>query len=262
MQSNHPSGNRQIWLIGGTQESAELAQAIAADSLPCLITVTTESARRLYPNCPLLSVWVGRLQADLVPDFVRHHRVAAILDASHPFAVEISELAIAAAAQLHLPYLRYERPVVTTTQRTQIFSSFQALLATETLVGHRVLLTVGYRPLRWFQPWQDRATLFARILPSVTALEAAIAAGFTPDRILALRPPISGPLERALWQQWQISTVVTKASGGPGGEPVKQQVAEELGSQLVLIARPDLAYPQQTDDVAIAVKFCLHSLQP
>ncbi|MDX2230332.1 MAG: cobalt-precorrin-6A reductase [Leptolyngbyaceae cyanobacterium bins.349] len=262
MSLNDSLPHRQIWLIGGTQESAALAQAIAAHHLPCLITVTTASARRLYPTSPHLTVWVGRLQAATLLDFMQEQQIGLILDASHPFAVEISELAIATATQLDLPYLRYERPTVEEQPDQPTFSSFQALLSTGALWGQRVLLTVGYRPLAWFKPWQEQATLFARILPSVTALEAAIAAGFTPDRLIALRPPISADLERALWQQWQISVVVTKASGTPGGEAVKQQVAAAAGVQLIRIARPNITYPQQTSDIAIAVEFCLRHLLP
>ena len=277
----------QIWLIGGTQESAALAQAIAAHHLPCLITVTTESARRLYPPHPHLTVWVGRLAATTLPTFLQTHAIAAILDASHPFAVEISQLAIAIAGELHIPYLRYERPLVEKTagesQELEVssqesgarsqesgatvennshysFPSLAALLATDVLSNQRVLLTVGYRSLGLFQPWQEKATLFARILPSVTALEAAIAAGFTSDRLVALRPPISALMEQALWQQWQISMVVTKASGVAGGEDVKRQVAAAIGIPLITIARPEMAYPKQTSDLAMAIDFCLHCL--
>lgn len=258
MQLPGDVGIQRIWLIGGTQESAELARAIAANNMPCLITITTESARCLYPIAPNLSIWVGRLTPLSLPEFLQQHRITAIVDASHPFAVEISHLAIAIAAQQSIPYLRYERPVLetATSQHSILVPSFQALLASDWLANQRVLLTVGYRPLALFQPWQETATLFARILPSLTALEAAIAAGFTLDRLIALRPPISAAIERALWQQWQISMVVTKASGRAGGEDVKRQVADELGVKLIAIARPEITYPQQTSELAIVLQFC------
>jgi len=285
---------RQIWLIGGTQESSILAQSLAAHHLPCLITVTTEAARSLYPISSLLTIWVGKLHKSSLPNFFQAHRITAILDASHPFAVEISQLAIAAATQFGIPYLRFERPLVQAEDRGQrperkrvgavasassaqrlagkkreetrsqisdiSFPTFQALLATDFLSGQRTLLTIGYRPLVLFQPWQEKATLFARILPSIPALEGAIAAGFTPDRLIALRPPVSAALEQALWQQWQISTVVTKASGVAGGEDVKRKIAAEMGIQLVTIARPEMHYPHQTNDVAIALNFCRQNL--
>ncbi|WP_156823902.1 hypothetical protein [Oscillatoria acuminata] len=43
-----------IWGIGDTRKSRELAQFLALNHLPRKISVTTESARSLYPSAPLL----------------------------------------------------------------------------------------------------------------------------------------------------------------------------------------------------------------
>ncbi|WP_448602290.1 cobalt-precorrin-6A reductase [Thermoleptolyngbya sp.] len=255
-----------LWLIGGTQESAILARDLVAQGMCCVVTVTTAAARRLYPDTERCRVWVGRLTTETVGEFLQTHSIRAVLDASHPFATAVSELAIATAAHFHLPYLRFERSPVeavsseAVSAKEWVFPNFEALLESHRLANQRVLLTIGYRHLSLFQPWQDRATLFARILPSQEALAGAIAAGFTPDRLIALRPPITAALETALWQQWQISLVVTKASGHPGGEAIKRQVAIDLGIPLATIARPALAYPQVTRDRAIALAFCQTAL--
>lgn len=248
----------RIWLIGGTQESAQLAAAITPTQLPCTVSVTTESARSLYPSGSDLRVWVGRLTVSRIDEFLQQQQIVAVLDASHPYAVEISQSAIAAARKWQIPYLRYERPVL---EQGENLANFEALLSGKYLQGQRVLLTVGYRPLQLFQPWQERATLFARLLPSAIALEAAIKAGFTPDRLICLRPPISAELEKALWQQWKISLVVTKASGTAGGEDIKRTVAAELGIPLIGINRPAIEYPQQTSDLSDALQFCLDQYQ-
>ncbi|GAB4463732.1 MAG: cobalt-precorrin-6A reductase [Elainellaceae cyanobacterium] len=246
-----------LWLIGGTQESAMLARLLIAEQIACVVTVTTAAARRLYPESELCRVWVGRLAAETVGEFLQTYSIRGILDASHPFAAAVSELAIATASWYHLPYLRFERASVDESSPTDLtFPSFEALLDTELLDGERVLLTIGYRYLPLFQPWHDRAVLFARILPSPEALAGAIAAGFTPDRLIALRPPVSAALETALWQHWQISLIITKASGSPGGEDTKRRVAAELGIRLITIRRPALDYPQMTSDGAIALAFC------
>ncbi|HBB32520.1 MAG TPA: precorrin-6A reductase, partial [Cyanobacteria bacterium UBA9273] len=135
-------------------------------------------------------------------------------------------------------------------------NSFDTLVSGEYLHQQRVLLTVGYKALPLFRSWHDRSTLFARILPSVTSLEAAIAAGFTSDRIIAMRPPVSAEVEKALWHHWDISLVVTKASGVAGKEEVKRAVAVELGIPLIIIARPPVEYPQQTSNMLEALDFC------
>ncbi|MEC4803761.1 MAG: cobalt-precorrin-6A reductase [Jaaginema sp. PMC 1079.18] len=245
----------RIWLIGGTRESRSIAEAIASRHFCCLITVTTPEARKLYPVSPFLEVWVGRIAAASLGEFVQQQGIVGIVDASHPFATIISENAIAIARHLHLPYLRYERPS-TENSKVIYLDSFATLLESDYLANQRVLLTVGVQVLPLFRDWQSRATLFARILPSLDSLTRAIAAGMPPERIIALRPPYSAAFERALWQQWGITLVVTKASGKAGGEAVKQQVAEELDIPLIAIARPKIDYPQQCDRLDVIISFC------
>jgi len=256
----------RIWLIGGTQESALIGRSLAQQSIPCTVTVTTTAARRLYPDCDSLNIWVGQLKEAQIRSFLNQEQVCAILDASHPFAVEISQLAMAIATRHHLPYLRYERPSLspsTATQRASAnaemslpLNALDTLLADACLHHQRILLILGYRRLHQFQGWHACTTLFARILPSSAALDAAIAAGFTSDRLIALRPPLSPELERALWQHWQITTVITKASGAPGGEDIKRQIAQELGVRLITLARPPVVYPAQTSELEVAIAFC------
>ncbi|MEQ9368714.1 MAG: precorrin-6A/cobalt-precorrin-6A reductase [Coleofasciculus chthonoplastes F3-SA18-01] len=303
-----PASQRRLWLIGGTSESVQLAEAIASVDLPYLVTVTTAAAKSLYPQTPNLQIQVGRLNGKQIEQLCQQQPITAILDASHPYAVEISRIAIATAQRFQIPYLRFERPRVegdggdeggfsnirvTTTENSETrpyksvragfeqtlsstakpnslnpplqrnnqpgvitLDSFETLVAGDYLNQQRVLLTVGYKVLSLFQDWQARSTLFARILPGVTSLEAVIAAGFSRDRIIALRPPVPFELEMALWRHWDISLVVTKASGVAGGETTKRQVAAQLGIPLLVIDRPVVTYPQQTSDVAVALEFC------
>ena len=230
-----------LWIIGGTGEAVQLASALAARQILCLVTVTTEAARRSFPVSPALTVRVGSLDAAELEAFIGGQGVGAVLDASHPFAVEISRGAIAAAQSLNIPYWRYERPTLERSPAPGLIhsvSGLEAILTPEVLSGERVLLTLGYRWLQRFAPWQAQATLFARILPSPVALDAALKAGFTPDRLIALRPPISSELEKALWRQWRITRVITKASGAPGGEDTKRAIAEQLGIPLFILNRP------------------------
>ncbi|MBE7381728.1 MAG: precorrin-6A reductase [Leptolyngbya sp. SIO1E4] len=270
----------RLWLIGGTQESRWLVQRIvkgsafalrSADRLPFLISVTTAAARQLYPEVAEASVWVGQLTADQGDAFIASHQIAAILDASHPFATDISHLAIALAQRHGLPYLRYERALLSEHAETPwqdaagrpgnvLLPQLTDVLTGNYLRGERTLLTVGYRMLSCVEPWQAQGTLFARILPSPPALAAALAAGFTPDRIIALRPPMSAPLEKALWQQWRITQVVTKASGLAGGEDRKLAIAAELGVRLIRLARPPVCYPAQTDCLEVATEFALNPI--
>ncbi len=303
----------RIWLIGGTSESAALAGALAKAGIPYVVTVTTAAAQRLYSKTA--QVWVGQLSAQSIDVFIQRWQVRCILDASHPFASEISRLAIATAERLSsdrsfrnqetdrrltsgqtaITYIRYERDVLCSqpcspqpcspqssssqscspneTVRPQaaidktitFVRSIETLLESGALEHQRVLFTMGYRQLLQFAPdlarLRQQSQLFARVLPSVPAISGAIAAGFSAQEIMAIRPPISMVLEKALWQQWQISTVVAKASGVAGGEGVKRAIALELGVRLILIERPPLNYPKQTNLMSEAIEFCSETLR-
>ena len=245
-----------IWIVGGTKDSAAIIKAISAVTSDFVVTVTTPEARQLYDSASV--VIVGAMNRESMEKFCLCYEIHAIVDVSHPFAVEVSQNAIATAKILNIPYLRYERTAIdsdTSPLNIQL-PNFETLLEGDYLVNQRVLLAVGCKVLPLFKSWQDRAILFARILPKLNSLQTAIDSGFTSDRIIAIRPPVSKALEIALWQQWHISLVVTKASGKSGGEDIKQKVAHELGIPLITIARPKVTYPRQTFDLQEVIKFC------
>ncbi|MGK7894201.1 MAG: cobalt-precorrin-6A reductase [Xenococcus sp. (in: cyanobacteria)] len=247
---------KKIWLIGGTKDSAEIAKAIANNQIPTIVTVTTNSAKNLYP--PNFSVRIGCFSIKQMEQFCLQEQIIAIVDASHPFATEVSQNAIAISQLKNIPYLCYERKPCQLSNKNHnlTLDSFETLLNGDYLQGHRVLLTVGCKILPQFKTWHGRATLFARVLPRVDSLQIALDSGFKSDRIIAIRPPITAELEIALWQKWQISLVVTKASGKAGGENIKHQVADSLGIPLITIARPKIFYPEQTSCIKEVMAFC------
>ena len=248
--------SRCIWLIGGTAESVEIARLFSAANLPCLISVTTAAATQMYAVIPHLKITIGQIKTTAILDFLLHHDIKVVIDASHPYAIAISQGAMAACQSIHIPYLRYERPPVEglVSQVIEV-PNIDDLLTSNYLEGERVLLTIGYKSLHLFQNYHHRALLFARILPLASSVAMATQAGFRSDRLIAIRPPVSLALEKALWELWQISVVVTKASGKSGGEDVKRRAAEELGIPLVVISRPPLDYPQVTSNLEEVVKF-------
>ena len=248
---------QNIWLIGGTTESIAITNHLKAYESCTIITVATATARSLYPDH--FQVKVGCLNTWQMEVFCQQNKIGAIIDASHPYAVEVSQNAIATAQSLNLPYLRYERMSVESSvksDRITVLDSFETLLKGNYLNNQRVLLTIGCKVLPLFKSWHQRAQLWARILPKPESLQIALASGFTSERLICLRPPINLELETALWRQWQISLVVTKASGKAGGEEIKIQVAEKLDIPLIIISRPKISYPQQTSCINEVVVFC------
>ncbi|WGG53510.1 precorrin-6A/cobalt-precorrin-6A reductase [Rugamonas sp. DEMB1] len=74
-------------------------------------------------------------------------------------------------------------------------------------------------------------------------IQRAIALGVPRERICAMQGPFSAEFNTALWRDWGIDCVVSKDSGGAGGYRAKADAARALGIPLVVVARPQLAYP-------------------
>jgi precorrin-6A/cobalt-precorrin-6A reductase len=250
----------KVWLIGGTSESVAIAKVLTTNKILFAVSVVTPTAQALYPIGT--QVFIGCMSQAKMEFFCQQEKIKAIIDASHPYAVVVSHQAIAVAEQLNLPYLRYERSNHQISHLNQAnlliteLDSFDALLAGNYLQKQRVLLTIGCKALPQFQSCQSQCTLYARVLPTIESLTIAKIAGFTSDRLIALRPPLSIALEKALWQQWNISLVITKASGKAGGEDIKRQVAADLNIPLIIITRPKVSYPQQTSTLPEVLTFC------
>lgn len=246
-----------IWLIGGTSDSRTIAQFFSSPlcdpPIQWAATVVTPEAVRLYQGLPG-PVHVGPLTPATIPQFLQTYGIRAIVDASHPFAVQISQLAIATG----LPYLRFERPDLPLVPSPLLQSVATVQAAAQLLDDpqRRVLLTVGVNSLIYFQPWLPRPHLWARILPTPDSFKKAIALGFLTHQLILSRPPVPAQEERTLWQQLAVNTVITKASGSAGGMATKQAIALELGIQLIIIARPFVPYPRQTDALETLEEFC------
>ncbi|MFS8815488.1 precorrin-6A/cobalt-precorrin-6A reductase, partial [Synechococcus sp. R60.4] len=169
----------EVALIGGTSESRSLAHVLSHEGIPWIATVTTEGGRRLYRDLPG-QVVVTRFSPPSLAQFLQEHGIRVLVDASHPFAQEISQLAMQVTAQLGIPYLRYERPPVALDPWVQVAPDWQAVLTDGVLAGRRVLLTVGVKALPLFGPWQDRCQLWARVLPE--SVPQAVQAGIPAER--------------------------------------------------------------------------------
>jgi precorrin-6A/cobalt-precorrin-6A reductase len=220
--------------------------------------VTREEAREnlFGPLLRDVHVEVRGFTEESMTTFLAQREADLVLDATHPFAVRITRLAHAVCLRLGVPYVRYERPDWEPPPGTRLVNSFAEAAELLPLLGVRVLLTIGAKQLKYFAPLQGRLHLVARILPSVLSIQQARAAGFTPDRLLCLRPPFSREFNRAILREYRIAVLVTKASGREGGVEEKVLAAGDLGVEVIMIRRPEQADVPSVRTLEAAVQAC------
>jgi len=167
------------------------------------------------------------------------------VDATHPYAQQMSEQLMGLSRELDIPYVRYERPGAAETADAIWCDSVAQAAEKAVSVGKRIFLATGSKDLATFlhAPKADARQWFVRITPEPALVQRAVELGVPRDHILAMQGPFSEAFNSALWQDQRIDCVVTKDSGEAGGFSAKVRAAAALGIPLLVIRRPQLAYP-------------------
>lgn len=249
-------------LFGGTSEGRELAQWLAGEGVGLTLCVATEYGAALVPDVPGLSVHTGRLDRAGMEALLRQNSFDRVVDATHPYAVEVTRNLRAACEAAGVPYLRLIRRSDGEDGCHKAGDMAGAAAMLERLPGN-VLLTTGSKELAPFAVAGLRERCFPRVLPTVDSLERCLDLGFPPAHIICMQGPFSKELNMALIRQFDIKTLVTKDSGGYGGFRAKADAAGETGCDLLVVERPqeetgmDLdAFKKYWKEIRIAAPVC------
>lgn len=227
----------EILLFGGTCEGNELADWLAGRGCGVTLCVATEYGAALAPSRPGVRVLPGRLDGAGMDCLLAGGAFACAVDATHPYAVQVSQTLRAACGRALLPYYRLVRQEQEGEGWIHVPDAAAAARCLEGREG-AVLLTTGSKDLPAFARPGLVERCFPRVLPTVESLSRCLEFGFLPAHILCMQGPFSQELNEALIRQYQIQTLVTKSSGAAGGFPEKAAAAAACGCALVLLDRP------------------------
>lgn len=221
-------------LFGGTGDGRALAEWMLARGLDATVCVATEYGETLLPEG--MQVHVGRLDAGGMAELMADGYTL-VIDATHPYAVEVTENIRAAAERRGLPYLRLLRQSDGEDLCHKAENMAVAAEMLERLPGN-VLLTTGSKELDHFARPGLRERCFPRVLPMADSLERCLALGFPPRNIICMQGPFTREMNVATLHQFHIDTLVTKDTGGYGGFRAKAEAAKEAGCALLVVERP------------------------
>ncbi len=247
--ANLPPG--AIWVFSGTSDGNALACEIASAGHAVVVSTASDyGAELVEQNCQGLAVIAGRLGIERRRELLRQGGARAIVDATHPYATEISQQLIQLARELALPYLRYERPSVAQAHSAEHAASIEDAAQLAMQHGRRIFLGTGSKDLASFigADGAEHHQWFVRLAPEPLHLQRALDAGIPRARLVAMQGPFSQAANEALWRDWGIDCVVTKDSGDAGGYRAKAAAAAALGIPLIVIDRPALDYPALAQD--------------
>ncbi|RWP39472.1 MAG: cobalt-precorrin-6A reductase [Mesorhizobium sp.] len=251
----------RILILGGTTEARQLAGKLAARadvSLTLSLAGRTEN-----PVAQGVPTRVGGFGgADGLAAFLRETRIELLVDATHPYAAQISANAAAAADEAGVPIVALRRPGWEPAEgdRWTLADSVASAVTALASAPRRVFLALGRQEAAAF----EAAPQHHYLIRSVDPVEPRLA---VPDATYLLaRGPFREADERALLLEHRIDVVVSKNSGGEATYG-KIAAARALGVEMVMIRRPalpDVASAETVEALAAMVDHLLvgHFLGP
>ncbi|MGN0775378.1 MAG: precorrin-6A reductase, partial [Candidatus Ventricola sp.] len=225
-------------IFGGTTEGRLLAQRAHDAGRDVLVCVTSEYARGLLDAG--IPCRVGAMDEMQMLRFLEEQQPERIIDATHPYAVRVSQSIRTCAVQLGVPLervMRDEAHAAWQEAAEWVDDAQQAAEAAARTQGN-VLLTTGSHTLGIYAERIAPERLYARVLPTVASIAACEGAGIPNSHIIAMQGPFSAQLNDALYAQLQIAVMVTKDSGEAGGVSEKVLPALSRGIHVIAIRRP------------------------
>jgi precorrin-6A/cobalt-precorrin-6A reductase len=220
-----------VLILGGTGEARELAARLTDTG--GLQVVSSLAGRVRDPALPAGEVRIGGFGGVAgLTDWLRDRQVDAVVDATHPFARNISAHAVAACAAAGTPLLSLIREPWTAGpgDSWHDVGSLQAAAQVLPPLGRRAFLTTGRQGLPAFAALDRMWFLIRCVDPPDGPLPAA-------RQVILARGPYDAGAELELMRRHEIDVLVTKNSGGPLTAG-KLAAARELGLPVVMVRRP------------------------
>jgi precorrin-6A/cobalt-precorrin-6A reductase len=237
----------RVLILGGSTEASELAGLVADDRR--FETTLSLAGRTLNPReQPVRTRRGGFGGIDGLVAWLQQEAIQAVVDATHPYAAQISFNAVAACQRLTIPLATIFRPSWQP-QPDDLWREVANFDAAASALGSepkRVFLSLGRQELGAFASHPQHHYI-ARMIdpPDGIALPPDI-------RLVFDRGPFDRQAETALLRQERIDVMVCKNSGAAAVYP-KIEATRGLGIPVVMVARPHKAHGDALENPAGAV---------
>lgn len=234
----------KILLFAGTTEGRNLAEFLEKNQIPTEVCVATQYGETLLEEGKYLHVHAGRLDETEMEQQIQKKQITLVIDATHPYAVIVSQNIRRACSRTGTEYIRLARKETDASWKqemedvTEVASVAEAAAFLAKKEG-RIFAATGSKELSAYQVIPDyQNRVVARVLSTPEAVSECAMLGFSGKNLICMQGPFTEDLNVAMLRQAQASWMVTKESGKAGGFLKKLRAAKKAGAKLVVIKRP------------------------
>lgn len=237
---------RRVLIFGGTTEGRLLVKYCSKNRIPAYVSVATEyGGKLLLEDCHIkndryIKILTGAMDSAQMQSWMKEHKTELVVDATHPYARNVTANIKAACESEDVRYLRCLREEEDAGREGIVCSTAgEAAKRLEETTGN-ILVTTGSNELEIFAGSKNlRERMFVRVLPSVKAVGKCEELGISGSRLICMQGPFSKEMNLAMLRHVNAAFLVTKEAGAAGGFKEKLQAAREWGASVVVIGRPE-----------------------
>lgn len=229
----------KVAVFGGTTEGRVLSEQLRLRGLTVHVYVATDYGKEVLPK-DTEHVHVGRLSEEDMRELLTNDAFDWCVDATHPYASEVTKYIAAACEKTGTKLLRIGRRKLGDFN-AGIVSVSDAKEAAKYLAEKkgRILVTTGSKELSDFSAIPDyRERLVVRLLATEEAMHICDKMEIPGANRICMQGPFSETMNYTILRDYGIEWLVTKESGSAGGYEEKIRAAKRAGVGIVVIGRP------------------------
>ena len=230
-----------IFIFSGTSEGRTLSKMLAAAGADVHVRVATEYGAEVMGFDDDIDVKVGSCGgAEGIANVIRENGYEIVVDATHPYALNITEHIKQACDATGAFYIRLKRnDSDTDSDRIVKVSTVQEAIDYLKDKDGNILASTGSKDIALYTQipnYKERVT--ARVLSTIESVQKCAEYGFSGKNLICAQGPFSEDTNYATLKQIDAKYIVTKDSGTAGGYEDKVRAAMRAGATVVLIERP------------------------
>lgn len=227
---------KRILLFGGTYEGRKIAEYLTENSAEFTLSVATDYGNELTEKSRYMDLKCGRLNSSEITELVGEYDL--VIDATHPYAEEISSSISQACIQNDVEMIRVLRSETEKSSKHYCFADIKEAVNFLDKTSGNIFVSTGSKEIAEYSLITNASErLYARVLPTAEAIEACRNAGLKNSHIICMQGPFSEDLNMSMFKETSAGYIVTKSSGSAGGFDEKISAADNLGIKTVIIGR-------------------------
>lgn len=248
-----------IGLIVGTSEGRELLKRLNEFTEDIFVSTATTYGGDLLKEYKYKILNTKHLNKEELEEKFKELDINLLIDASHPYAVEVSKNVIEVCSILDIVYLRYERKGILEEfkecSQVNIVSNFEELEEKLKVFDGTILNTTGSKSVEKILKMNLKNRFMHRVLPSIEVMKKMIELGVSPDDIIALKGSHSEEFNRACLKEFNCKGILMKDSGKEGGTREKIMAALKEEVEVFVIDKERIKYSKVFYDFSELVSF-------